>query len=93
VAPSGLRIWRFKFRQPNGKDYLLTFGTYPEISLEKEAREKRRETSRLMLKGLDLEWVSGFNCCRLLAPFEFVPPAEAKEKYYQQKNEKCRVKV
>jgi integrase len=52
VAPSGSRIWRMKFRQMNGKENVLTFGPYPEISLQ-EAREKRLETRRLMLRGVD----------------------------------------
>jgi integrase len=52
VATSGSRIWRLKFRQLNGKENRLTFGPYPEISLQ-EAREKRLETRRLMLKGED----------------------------------------
>lgn len=30
VTPGGSRIWRFKFRQPNGKENTLTFGPYPE---------------------------------------------------------------
>lgn len=52
VAPSGSRIWRLKFRQPNGKENRLTFGPYPEITLQ-EAREKRLEARRLMLAGVD----------------------------------------
>lgn len=52
VAPGGSRIWRFKFRQINGKENVLTFGPYPEITLQ-EAREKRLETRRLMLRGVD----------------------------------------
>jgi integrase len=52
VAPSGSRIWRMKFRQPNGKENLLTFGPYPEITLQ-EARERRLEARRLMLAGTD----------------------------------------
>ncbi len=52
VTPSGSRIWRFKFRQANGKENLLTFGPYPEITLQ-NAREKRLETRRLTLQGID----------------------------------------
>jgi integrase len=52
VAPSGSRIWRLKFRQSNGKENRLTFGPYPEITLQ-EAREKRLEARRLMLAGVD----------------------------------------
>lgn len=52
VAPSGSRIWRFKFMQANGKESRLTFGPYPEVTLQ-QAREKRLETRRLMLEGVD----------------------------------------
>jgi integrase len=52
VASTGSRIWRFKFVQANGKESRLTFGPYPEISLQ-DAREKRLETRRLMLQGVD----------------------------------------
>jgi len=52
VAPSGSRIWRMKFRQKNGKENVLTFGPYPEITLL-EAREKRLDARRLMLQGVD----------------------------------------
>lgn len=52
VAPTGSRIWRVKFVQANGKESRLTFGPYPEISLQ-DAREKRLETRRLMLQGVD----------------------------------------
>lgn len=52
VMPSGSRIWRFKFRQANGKENRLTFGPYPEVTLQ-GAREKRLETRRLMLQGVD----------------------------------------
>lgn len=52
VAPTGSRIWRLKFVQANGKESRLTFGPYPEISLQ-DAREKRLETRRLMLHGVD----------------------------------------
>ncbi len=52
VATGGSRIWRFKFRQPNGKENRLTFGPYPEITLQ-EARDKRLKARRLMLAGLD----------------------------------------
>lgn len=52
VALSGSRIWRLKFRQPNGKENRLTFGPYPEITLQ-EARERRLEARRLLLAGTD----------------------------------------
>jgi integrase len=52
VLPNGSRIWRLKFRQFDGKENLLTFGPYPEITLQ-DAREKRLEARRLMLQRVD----------------------------------------
>lgn len=52
VSPIGSRIWRFKFRQANGKENTLTFGPCPEITLQ-DAREKRLAARRLLLQGID----------------------------------------
>lgn len=52
VNPKGSRIWRMKFRQANGSENVLTFGPYPEITLQ-NAREKRMEARRLILQGVD----------------------------------------
>lgn len=52
VTPKGSRIWRMKFRQANGSENVLTFGPYPEITLQ-NAREKRMEARRLILQGVD----------------------------------------
>lgn len=52
VAPTGSRIWRLKYRQPNGKENRLTFGPYSEITLQ-EARERRLDARKLMLSGVD----------------------------------------
>ena len=38
IEPSGSRLWRMKYRF-NGKEKLLSFGKYPDVSL-KEARER-----------------------------------------------------
>lgn len=47
VAPSGLKSWRMKFRM-DGKEKLLTFGTYPDMKLS-VAREKR-DAARLSIR-------------------------------------------
>ncbi|MFZ6649760.1 tyrosine-type recombinase/integrase [Undibacterium sp. TJN25] len=52
VGPSGSKIWRLSYRQPNGKNTRLTFGPYPEVSLS-EAREKRMDAQKLRAKGVD----------------------------------------
>jgi integrase len=46
VTPSGGKWWRFKFRF-NGKEKLLSLGTYPEVSLS-SARDKR-DSARTLL--------------------------------------------
>jgi integrase len=51
VTPSGGKWWRFKYRV-EGKEKLLSLGTYPETSL-KAAREKRDEARKLLAQGID----------------------------------------
>ena len=51
VTPAGGKWWRYKYRF-GGKEKLLSFGTYPDISL-KEAREKRDEAKKLVANGID----------------------------------------
>ena len=51
VTPSGGKLWRFKYRF-DGKEKLLAFGTYPEISLL-DARQKRDEARRQLAKNID----------------------------------------
>lgn len=41
LAPSGSKLWRMKYRY-GSKEKLLSFGSYPEVSL-KEARDRRDE--------------------------------------------------
>ena len=50
-APSGGKWWRFKYRY-DGKEKLLSLGTYPEVSLAK-AREDREEARRQLAAGVD----------------------------------------
>lgn len=52
VQPTGAKFWRFRYRQPNGKETTITFGPYPEVSLA-EARDKRTEARRWLLEGFD----------------------------------------
>jgi len=51
VNTSGSKYWRLKFRV-DGKEKLLSFGTYPEVRL-REARERRDEAKKLMAAGVD----------------------------------------
>jgi integrase len=51
VMPSGTRHWRMNYRF-QGKQRTLTFGPYPLLTLA-EAREKRDETRKLLLSGVD----------------------------------------
>src|SRR5450830_1198747 len=52
VSPLGTRTWRMAYRQPNGKNTRLTFGTYPDVSLA-EAREQRDRARKLRRNGVD----------------------------------------
>lgn len=51
VTPSGGKLWRFKYRF-DGKEKLLSFGSYPEISLS-DARICREEARRQVANGID----------------------------------------
>jgi hypothetical protein len=52
ILPNGNKFWRFRFRQTTGKENLMTFGPYPEVSLA-HAREKRSSARRLLSEGID----------------------------------------
>ncbi|WP_426174239.1 tyrosine-type recombinase/integrase [Massilia sp. TWR1-2-2] len=52
IMPSGSKVWRMAYRQPNGKNNRLTFGPYPEISLL-DARTKRAAARKLLAEGID----------------------------------------
>jgi integrase len=52
VMPTGSKIWRMSYRQPNGKNNRLTFGAYPEVSLL-DARKKRMDARALKAAGND----------------------------------------
>lgn len=51
ISPNGSKWWRLKFRV-DGKEKLLSLGTYPEIGLKK-AREARDEARRMLAEGID----------------------------------------
>jgi integrase len=51
ITPSGGKLWRFKYRF-EGKEKLLAFGTYPEISLA-DARQRREEARKHLAHGID----------------------------------------
>lgn len=51
IAPSGAKSWRLKYRF-QGREKLLTFGAYPQISL-KEAREACTVAKKQLSGGID----------------------------------------
>lgn len=51
VRKNGGKLWRMKYRVA-GKEKLLSFGPYPDITLA-EARERRDEARRLLRQGVD----------------------------------------
>lgn len=46
VNPGGSKLWRFKYRWM-GKEKLLSFGKYPDLSL-KQARDQRDDARKLL---------------------------------------------
>lgn len=51
VTPNGKKGWRFKYRFA-GREKLLSFGTYPEVSLS-DAREKRLAARKQVAADID----------------------------------------
>ena len=51
VQPNGSKLWRLKYRF-NGKEKLLSFGKYPDVTLA-TARAKRGEAKALLADGVD----------------------------------------
>jgi len=52
VNPSGGKHWKMKYRKNDGKEGLLTFGSYPAVSLE-QARRMRDEARANKAQGVD----------------------------------------
>lgn len=53
IKPIGTKIWRFNYYRPvSKKRALISFGSYPEISLA-DARIKRDNARALLAKGID----------------------------------------
>jgi integrase len=51
ISPAGGQWWRFKYRF-GGKEKLLSFGTYPEVSLA-DARQRRDDARKMVAAGVD----------------------------------------
>jgi len=51
VNVNGSKLWRFKYRY-QGKEKLLSFGRYPEVSLD-DARVMRSDAKQMLKDGLD----------------------------------------
>ena len=51
VTPAGGKWWRFKYRF-DGKEKLISFGTYPEVSLA-DARDKRVDARKQVAAGIN----------------------------------------
>lgn len=52
VKKTGTQVWRFKYRRPDGRAGLATFGNYPAVGL-KMARHRRAEALELLAKDID----------------------------------------
>jgi len=51
VTPTGGKLWRCKYRF-DGKERLLSFGSYPELSLA-DARQRREDARKLLANDVD----------------------------------------
>lgn len=51
VSPAGGKLWRMKYRFSR-KEKLLSFGSYPNVSIE-EARQRRDAAHSLLAEGID----------------------------------------
>ncbi len=51
VTPAGGKWWRFRYSF-DGKEKLLSLGTYPDVSLS-GARQRRDDTRKLLAEGID----------------------------------------
>ena len=65
VMPTGTKVWRMKFRQPNRKEDRLTFGHYPEVSLEL-ARSRCLAARKMLDEGQDPR--TEFNAAHIRLP-------------------------
>lgn len=65
VMPTGTKVWRMKFRQPNRKEDRLTFGHYPEVSLEL-ARSRCLTARKMLDEGQDPR--TEFNAAHMRLP-------------------------
>ena len=52
VTPAGGKHWKLKYRKDDGKEGLLSFGAYPDVTLE-QARKKRDEARTQKAAGID----------------------------------------
>ena len=52
VYPHGGKLWHMKHRQANGKENVISFGKYPDVSLE-QARQCREEVKKQKASGID----------------------------------------
>jgi integrase len=52
IKPSGSKLWRFKYRFDGREMVPLSFGAYPDVSLQK-ARELRAQARATLVDGID----------------------------------------
>jgi len=52
IFPSGTKVWHLKFRQSDKRESTLTFGRFPDVSLEL-ARCRRSAARQMLRDGLD----------------------------------------
>jgi hypothetical protein len=70
VMRTGKKVWRMKYRQADGQENRLTFGRYPEVSLEL-ARCRRAVARQMLHDGLDPR--TEFNDAKIRPPKTMQP--------------------
>lgn len=75
IRPSGIKSWQYRYRNPLGKQQVLTYGQYPALSLKK-VRERHELYHQMTKDGLDPKFevnkLKLQNRCNLENTFEIV---------------------
>lgn len=53
VFPNGSKLWRLKYRRPDGKETRISLGRYPDVPAPKARRDRDALTARRRQEGID----------------------------------------
>jgi len=79
IKPDGAKLWRFDYTRPSGQRNTLSFGTYPEVSLD-AAREERLVARRQLRNKIDPGVIRKTNRAETFEPiaYEWIKNQSAK---------------